>query len=61
MLFSHIAQGEHCLRLQYKVGDVCIFDNHKLQHYAVSDYYPARRRIYRMSFGRGSFVAPPPS
>jgi hypothetical protein len=25
-------------------------DNHKLQHYAVSDYYPENRRIFRMSF-----------
>jgi taurine dioxygenase len=31
MLFAHIAKGEHCLRLQYEQGDICIFDNHKLQ------------------------------
>jgi taurine dioxygenase len=51
LLCAHITQPEHCLRVSYQVGDVVIFDNHRLQHYAVSDYYPAPRRIRRMSFG----------
>ena len=50
MLFSHITKPEHCVRLHYDVGDIILFDNHRLQHYAVSDYYPARRRLLRMSF-----------
>ena len=37
MLFGHVSKGEHCMRLQYSVGDVCIFDNHKLQ-YATSPH-----------------------
>ena len=50
MLFEHIARPEHCVRVSYEPGDVCVFDNHRLQHYAVSDYYPEARRIRRMSF-----------
>jgi taurine dioxygenase len=50
LLFAHITQPENCVRLHYQVGDVVIFDNHRLQHYAVSDYYPAPRRLLRMSF-----------
>ena len=52
MLCRHITKPEHCVRVQYREGDIVIFDNHKLQHYAVSDYYPAPRRIFRMTFGR---------
>lgn len=50
MLCAHVTKPEHCLRLQYNVGDIVIFDNHRLQQYAVSDYYPSPRRIMRMSF-----------
>jgi hypothetical protein len=48
---------EHCLRIHYEVGDICLFDNHKIQHYAVSDYHPHPRRILRMSFAPQKIIA----
>jgi len=60
LLTNHIARPEHTLRVAYDVGDVVIFDNHKLQHYAVSDYFPEPRRILRMSFHPQAMVAADP-
>jgi alpha-ketoglutarate-dependent taurine dioxygenase len=40
-----------------EVGDICLFDNHKIQHYAVSDYHPHPRRILRMSFAPQKIIA----
>ena len=50
MLCAHVAKPDHCVRVHYEPGDVVIFDNHRLQHYAVSDYWPEPRRVLRMSF-----------
>ena len=61
MLCAHVSKPDHCVRLQYSAGDVVIFDNHRLQHYAVSDYYPAPRRIMRMSFDAQKISGAPPS
>ena len=61
MLCSHATRPDHCVRLQYAAGDVVVFDNHLLQHYAVSDYYPAARRVLRMSFNAQRIVGAPSS
>ena len=57
MLCEHVTKPEHCLRIHYEVGDICLFDNHKVQHYAVSDYHPEPRRIMRMSMAPEKMVS----
>jgi taurine dioxygenase len=47
-LFSRAAQPELTCRWRWTEGDVAIWDNHFVQHYAVGDYHPATRRIHRV-------------
>ena len=47
LLFDHIEQPEFQIRWRWSTGDVALWDNRSTQHYAVSDYYPARRRTRR--------------
>jgi taurine dioxygenase len=46
-LFAHVAEPEFQVRWRWSPGDVAFWDNHWTQHYAVSDYFPARRRVRR--------------
>ena len=46
-LFEHVAQPEFQVRWHWERGDVALWDNHWTQHYAVSDYFPERRRMRR--------------
>ena len=46
-LFEHLAQPEFQVRWQWSAGDVALWHNHWTQHYAVSDYFPERRRMRR--------------
>ena len=38
MLFEHIKQPEFCMRWHWSPGDLAIWDNRCVQHYAVPDY-----------------------
>lgn len=46
-LFAHVARPEFTVRWRWKTGDVAFWDNRLTQHYATSDYLPARRVMHR--------------
>ena len=46
-LFEHIQQPEFLVRWRWKPGDIAFWDNRCTQHYAVNDYLPHRRVMYR--------------
>jgi len=49
MLFSHIEQPEFQCRFKWSVGSVAFWDNRCVQHHALWDYYPQRRRGMRVT------------
>lgn len=49
LLFDLLKTPEIQLRHSWQQGDVAIWDNRQVQHYAVRDYGPARRRIHRVT------------
>lgn len=51
MLYRHIHRPEFQVRLQWRTNTVAIWDNRTCQHYAVSDYYPNKRVMDRISIG----------
>jgi taurine dioxygenase len=46
-LDAHAARPEFIVRWRWKVGDLVFWDNRVTQHYAVADYLPERRVVYR--------------
>lgn len=46
-LFAHMSKPEFTVRWRWKLGDVAFWDNRLTQHYATSDYIPARRVMHR--------------
>lgn len=46
-LFGHINQPDLQVRLRWQPGTVALWDNGASQHYAVNDYLPQRRTMYR--------------
>jgi taurine dioxygenase len=46
-LDAHAARPEFTVRWRWKVNDVVFWDNRVTQHYAVADYLPERRVVYR--------------
>lgn len=51
MLFQHLLKPEFQVRLKWRENDVAIWDNRATQHYATGDYYPAYRRMHRITVG----------
>lgn len=49
MLYRHIQRPEFQVRLRWAPDTVAMWDNRACQHYASSDYYPARRVMDRIS------------
>ena len=47
-LTAHTVRPEFICRWRWTVGDVAIWDNHYVQHYAVADYRPHARKIHRI-------------
>lgn len=47
MLFRHATKAEFCLRHRYTQGDVVMWDNRSLMHYAVNDYGEQPRYMER--------------
>lgn len=47
-LVAHSTRPEFICRWRWTQGDVAIWDNHYVQHYAVSDYAPHPRKIHRI-------------
>ncbi len=48
-LFDHIERPEHQVRFRWSDNTLAIWDNRITQHYAVSDYLPATRRMHRVT------------
>jgi taurine dioxygenase len=46
-LDSHAGRPEFTVRWRWKVDDLVFWDNRVTQHYAVADYLPERRVVYR--------------
>jgi len=46
-LFEHCVQPEVCCRWRWTAGDIAIWDNQFVQHYAINDYTEARK-IHRV-------------
>jgi len=46
-LFAHSGRPEFTVRWQWAVDDIAFWDNRSTQHYAVADYLPERRTMYR--------------
>ena len=48
MLYAHAARPEFSCRWRWTAGDLAIWDNHFVQHYALGDFGAASRRIHRI-------------
>ena len=49
MLFRHCAKPEFQCRFKWRPGSIAFWDNRASMHYAVADYWPERRRMYRLT------------
>lgn len=49
MLFDLINRPQFQMRLRWRVGTLALWDNRGTQHYAVDDYLPHRRVMYRVA------------
>ncbi len=49
VLYRHIQRPEFQVRLRWRPNTVAFWDNRACQHYAVSDYYPQKRVMDRIS------------
>jgi taurine dioxygenase len=48
-LFRHITVPEYTCRFQWGVNSIAIWDNRSTQHKPVNDYFPAHRRLHRIT------------
>ena len=46
-LYEHLAKPEFTCRHRWRANDVAFWDNRVTQHYALNDYFPARRVMHR--------------
>ena len=49
LLFAHLAQPEFTVRLRWAPETLAIWDNRCTQHKPVNDYFPAHRRMHRVT------------
>ena len=49
ILFGHIEQPEFQIRFRWETNDVAIWDNRRLLHFAIWDYWPYERKGHRVS------------
>ncbi|MGE0880942.1 MAG: TauD/TfdA dioxygenase family protein [Acidimicrobiia bacterium] len=47
-LKMHAIRPEFICRWTWSNGDIAVWDNHYVQHYALGDYHPAPRKIHRV-------------
>ncbi|CAA0114274.1 Alpha-ketoglutarate-dependent taurine dioxygenase [Halioglobus japonicus] len=48
-LFNHVTVPEYTCRFQWRVNSIAIWDNRSTQHKPVNDYFPAHRRLHRIT------------
>ena len=48
-LFSLAKVPEFQARLRWQDGTLAVWDNRSTQHYAVGDYFPAHRKLHRIT------------
>jgi len=48
-LFRHIVTEEFTVRLRWQANTVAIWDNRSTQHKPVNDFFPAHRRLHRVT------------
>jgi alpha-ketoglutarate-dependent taurine dioxygenase len=58
-LFQQALVPEYQFRLHWEPDTIAIWDNRSVQHYAVHDYYPARRYMERVTIRGGPVVGVP--
>ncbi|ETW99496.1 MAG: hypothetical protein ETSY1_14845 [Candidatus Entotheonella factor] len=58
VLFRQASIPEYQLRLEWRRHTVALWDNRLVQHYAVHDYYPQRRRMERVTIKGDRPVGP---
>ena len=46
-LYRQAAAPEYEVRLKWRPNTIAFWDNRSTQHYAIQDYFPARRRMLR--------------
>jgi taurine dioxygenase len=49
MLFTHVTTAEYTCRFQWEPHSIAIWDNRSTQHKPVNDYFPAHRRMERIT------------
>ncbi|MEM6707166.1 MAG: TauD/TfdA family dioxygenase [Pseudomonadota bacterium] len=49
MLFEHQVQAEFTVRLRWRVGTIVIWDNRTTLHKPVNDFFPAHRKLHRVT------------
>jgi taurine dioxygenase len=49
MLYTHITTVEYTCRFQWQSNSIAIWDNRSTQHKPVNDYFPAHRRLERIT------------
>jgi len=52
MLFAHVNNPAFHYRHRWLPGDVVIWDEHQTTHMGPNDFYPAERRLTRLTAGR---------
>jgi taurine dioxygenase len=57
-LFRHCALPEFQCRFRWRKGSLAFWDNRSTMHYAVADYWPARRLMHRVTVETDEVGAP---
>jgi len=52
-LFEHMVQPEFTCRFDWRPDSVAFWDNRITQHKPVNDYYPAHRKLQRITIDDG--------
>ena len=48
-LYDHITTAEYTCRFQWRANSIAIWDNRSTQHKPINDYFPAHRRMERIT------------
>jgi alpha-ketoglutarate-dependent taurine dioxygenase len=57
LLYQHIVRPEHVLRVRWAAGDVVLFDNRSVVHYAIDDYGGSERVMYHVNIAGSGRLA----